>query len=104
MKPTDSDQIVVVNFDGIRPFETSEMTEKEKQIVGMKEAAVFAASKVPVPQQRVYEFLHDLAKKVRDKGMFIAVAVTIYRLFRCKPHIFFSCANRTVRDFGHILL
>ena len=28
----------------------------------------------------------------------------VYRLFRCKPHILFSCANRTVRDFGHILL
>ena len=29
--------------------------------------------------------------------------LSICRLFRCKPHIF-SCANRTVRDFGCILL
>ena len=78
VKPNGSDQIVVVNSDDIRPAETTEMTEKEKQIAAMKEVAVFAASKVPVPQQGVYEFLHDLAKKVRDKGMFIAVAVTIY--------------------------
>ena len=78
VKPTDSDQIVVVNSDGIRPFETKEMTEKEKRIAAMKEVAVFAASKVPVPQQGVYEFLHDLAKKVRAEGMFIAVAVTVY--------------------------
>ena len=78
VKQTGSDQIVVVHSDRIRPSETTEMTEKEKQIAVMKEAAVQIASKVSVPQQRVYQFLHDLAKEVCDKGMFIAVLMTIY--------------------------
>ena len=75
VKPTGSDQIVVVNSDGIRPFETSKMTEKEKKIAAMKEAAAHVASKVTVPQQTVLEFIHDLAKKVRAKGMFTIYAV-----------------------------
>ena len=77
VKPTDSDQIVVVNSDDIRPFETSKMTEKEKQNAAMEEAAALVASKVAVPQQRVYEVLYDLAKEARDKGMIIAVAVHV---------------------------
>ena len=81
VKPNGSDQIVVVNSDGIRPSETTEMSEKEKQIAAMNEVAVFASSKVPVPQQRVYDLLHDLVQKIRAKGMLIAVVVTIYMRF-----------------------
>ena len=77
VKPTGSDQIVVVNSDDIRPFETSKMTEKEKQNAAMEEAAALVASKVAVPQQRVYEVLYDLAKEARDKGMIIAVPVHV---------------------------
>ena len=80
VKPNGADQIVVVNSDDIRPFETSEMTEKEKQIAVMKEAAVHVASKMAVPQMRAYEVLYDLAKETRDKGMLSAVAVNEYEI------------------------
>ena len=80
VKPNGSDQIVVVNSDGIRPFETTEMTEKEKQIAVMKKAAVHVAYKMAVPQKRAYEVLFDLAKETRTKGMLSAVAVNKYEI------------------------
>ena len=82
VKPNESDQIVVVKSDDIRPSETKAMSKKENQIAKTNEISVLAASELSVPRQRVYQLLHDLVKEARDnaddadKGKLITMAVT----------------------------